>query len=96
MDKEQIEQVEEIRSEEADDIYQSIEEESVETNKKGRARQILPRLSKTNQRVVISETSDHVKDMRRGSRKKFTNVGIFFLNIRGFNKSTKHGVVRNW
>ncbi|KAF8099427.1 hypothetical protein N665_0244s0026 [Sinapis alba] len=65
MDKEQIEQVEEIRSEEADDIYQSIEEESVETNKKGRARQILPRLSKTNQRVVISETSDHVKDMRR-------------------------------
>lgn len=62
----------EVRNEEADDIIQSIAEESVEEkskeNKKGRSRQILPRLSKTNHKVVL-EATDQNKDMKRGSRK---------------------------
>ena len=67
---EQIEEVEEMRNEEADDILQSMVEESIETNKKGRARQMLPRVSKTNHRVVVPETSDHNKNMKRGSSKQ--------------------------
>lgn len=67
---EQIEEVEEMRNEEADDILQSMVEESIETNKKGRARQMLPRVSKTNHRVVVSETSDHNKNKKMGSRKQ--------------------------
>ena len=70
IDEEQTEEMEEMdKEEEVEDIYQSRAEESVEANKKGRGRQILPRQSKTNHKVVISETSDHIKDMRRGSRK---------------------------
>lgn len=60
---------EEIRSEEDEDIYQSMAEECVEETKKGRARQILPRLSKTNHRMVIPETLNPGKDTRKGSRK---------------------------
>lgn len=66
---EDIEESEEVGTEEEEDIFQSRIEDSVEASKKGRARQILPRLSKTNHRVVIPEASDHMKDMRRGSRK---------------------------
>lgn len=69
MEIEQLEETEEMRSEEADDVYQSMVEENVEASKKGRVRQILPRLSKTNHSVVIPGTSDHIKDMKRGSRK---------------------------
>lgn len=60
----------ETQSEKEEDIYQSLAEESVEETKKSRARQILPRLSKTNHRVVIPETTlNPAKDMKRGSRK---------------------------
>lgn len=69
IDVEQIDEVEEIGREEVEDIIQSKAEDSVEANKGGRVRQTLPRLSKTNHRVVIPEPSDHVKDMKRGSRK---------------------------
>ena len=69
IDVERMEEVEEMRNEEVEDIVQSLAEDSVDANKKGRARQTLPRLSKTNHRVVNPEPSDHVKDMRRGSRK---------------------------
>lgn len=72
IEEEQIEELEEMDKEEeveVEDIYQSRVEENVEVNKKGRGRQILPRQSKTNHKVVIPKTSDHVKDMRRGTRK---------------------------
>lgn len=72
IEEEQIEELEEMDKEEeveVEDIYQSRAEENVEVNKKAKGRQILPRQSKTNHKVVIPETSDHVKDMRRGTRK---------------------------
>lgn len=68
LEKESLEDVEETRSEEVDDIYQSIVEESIEENKKRRARQVLPRQSKTNHRVVNPDTLNPAKD-KRGSRK---------------------------
>lgn len=67
IDKEEVEEIEDMRNEEEDDIYQSLADESVEVNKKGRT-PVLPRISKTNQRV-IPEASEHIKDMRRGSKK---------------------------
>lgn len=67
--EEEVGEMEERRTEEDEDIYQSLAEESVEENKKGRARQFLPRLSKTNHRV-IPEASDNNKDMRRGGTQK--------------------------
>lgn len=63
------EEREEVQSEKDEDIYQSLAEESIEDIRKGRARQILPRLSKTNHRVVNPETLNPAKDMKRGSRK---------------------------
>lgn len=69
IEKELMEEQEEFDNEEADDINQSKAEESVEINKNGRARQLLPRLSKTNHRVVNPETTNHIKDMKRGLRK---------------------------
>lgn len=64
-EKEENEEVEELRKEDDEEIYKSLAEESVEDNKKGRARQILPRQSKTNHRVITE-----VKDMKRGGTKK--------------------------
>lgn len=55
--------------EEEEDIYQSRVEENIESTKKERARQMLPRVSKTNHRVVMPGTSNHIKDMKRGTRK---------------------------
>ena len=55
--------------EEEEDIYQSRVEENIESTKNERARQMLPRVSKTNHRVVMPGTSNHIKDMKRGTRK---------------------------
>lgn len=69
-EKEAVEEIEEeTNNEVADDIYQSMVEENAEANKKGRSRQILPRLSKANHKVIIPETLNRVKDMKRGLRK---------------------------
>lgn len=71
IDKEEVEEVEEVGEEEGkedlreegeDEVYQRRFEESIEDNvkeiKKGRARQTLPRQSKTNHRVVIDRGSN--------------------------------------
>lgn len=70
LDDEQLEEVEDMGKEEADDIFQSMVEESVEESKRGRARQMLPRQSKTNHRVV-PEVSEQHKESKRGSRKNY-------------------------
>lgn len=55
-EEEAVEEIEEgINNETADDIYQSMVEESAEANKKGRSRQILPRLSKANHKVIFQK-----------------------------------------
>lgn len=70
LDDEQLEEVEDMGKEEADDIFQSMVEESVEESKRGRTRQMLPRQSKTNHRVV-PEVSEQHKESKRGSRKNY-------------------------
>ncbi|KAG2252305.1 hypothetical protein Bca52824_082441 [Brassica carinata] len=68
-----LEEMEDEEIEEEDELSQetTMEEKLEDTlsgKKKRRARQMLPRISKTNHRV-LQETSDHTKNMKRGSRK---------------------------
>lgn len=72
IDPEVIKEIED-EEEEVDELAQTVTaeevlEDALRDKKRGRARQILPRTSKTNHRVV-SEASDHIKDMKRGARK---------------------------
>lgn len=61
---------EEVEEYAEEDIIQSNAEENVKNKSdKGRLRQVLPRVSKTNHKVV-PEATDQSKVMKRGSRKK--------------------------